>query len=157
MTKTSSKIQVSVVRETAKALLVQDADGREGWIQRRWLSADSTVKAETFEKAVASAEERKADKQAAQDFRNNFHQIIVVRETEKAVGCEIHFDLCDIERNATRMVWFPKSRCQRTDDGWAAQGWMILAKEDEARAEVYNGGRVGSVIIEVGCTGSYSY
>lgn len=50
------KIKYEIVSQTTKALLIE-ANGRRGWIQKRW-GKDGMVKKETFEKAADSFEEQ---------------------------------------------------------------------------------------------------
>lgn len=131
-----ARIQVAVARETAKALLVE-AEGRQGWIQRRWLAADGTVSAATFEKAVAGAQERREEaarqreaEAAERQFRDSFHRVPVVRESERAVAAEIVVEFAGAESG--KLVWFPKSLLGGGDGVAEVPGWLIREKVAEA-------------------------
>lgn len=128
----TTKINVTVIRETAKALLVKDEAGRQGWIQRRWF-ADGVVSSTTFEKAVSHAAERAesaardADRaREARDFANAEHAVRVVRESEKAVACEIVVEFAGDEE--AKLVWFPKSMIGGADGVALIPGWLITSK-----------------------------
>lgn len=125
-----SRIQVQIVRETPKALLIA-ANGHEGWIQRRWLAADSTVSVSTFNKAAAKSAARRADNTSIRAWKDAYHPVAVVGETEKAVLCnasmEIYIAASSMARGHKEGVWFPKSLLR---DG-AAPGWLLLKKSAE--------------------------
>lgn len=130
-----TRIQVTIVRSTPKAHLVQDTTGRTGWIQARWLAADSTVSATTFEKAVASAADRAASQQRKSDFeaaekqfRNNWHLVEVAKETEKAVAAKITI-LAPGGFEEEALVWFPKSAIGGGENFAEIPGWMIRDRE----------------------------
>ncbi len=133
----SQRTQVSVVRETARALLVEAA-GQQGWIQRRWLRADGTVSADTFQKAVASNQARKAELAAERqaeasfrEFKNSSHLVTIARQTEKAIACEVELELAGC--HTTKIVWFAKSCCEPGEaEGTAlVPGWLIVEKHRE--------------------------
>lgn len=135
----TTKINVTVIRETAKALLVADQAGREGWIQRRWC-ADGMVSAATFEKAVEHAAERKESAarevefaKAAREFANSDHAVPVVKETEKAVACEIAVEFAGDEE--TKLVWFPKSAIGGAEGVALIPGWLLNAKIEELQSK----------------------
>lgn len=134
-------MQVTIVKSTVKAHLVQNAAGQQAWIQARWLKADGTVSDSTFIKGALKIQVKKDQDEALKAFKNEFHAIQVARESEKAVAITVRIDLCDIERDITRLVWLPKSQLK---DG-AAPGWLLLAKRAELRDELRN---AGSAIIE---------
>lgn len=132
-----NRITVEIVKSTAKAHFVKDAAGRTGWIQARWLKADFTVSAETFENAVCSAQERAADLSAQieaekieRNYRDSYHAVRVARETEKAVACEIVIEFAGSEE--TKLVWFPKSLLGGGDGIAEIPGWLIREKISEA-------------------------
>lgn len=142
---TSTRTQVSIVRETAKALLVEAA-GQQGWIQRRWLRADGTVSGETFAKAVANnsarkqafAEERQAEAEF-RNFKNTSHLVTIAKQTDKAIACEVIVELAGCE--SAKLVWFAKSCCEPGEaEGTAlVPGWLIVEKHREA-VEGFSGG-----------------
>ena len=142
--RSASRVPVTVQRETKKALMIKAADGREGWIQRRWLRADGTVADSTLARAAEDHAARQGDRaraQAERDFRNEQHTVSVARRTEKAVAStmvvlEIGGD------EATRLCWFPLSCCTISDDGGHADvpGWLIRAKEEEVEQAAPRGG-----------------
>lgn len=132
-----SRIQVQIVRSTAKAHLIS-AEGKEGWIQARWLKADGTVAKATFEKAVTNAEERKeafASKRefeaAERAFRQASHAVRVARETEKAVAAEVLLSIPG-GFEETALVWFPKSAIEGGEGVAVIPGWMIRDREERA-------------------------
>lgn len=126
MTKATS-IAVSIIDETAKALKVQAADGRSGWIQRRWLRADGTVSADTFLKAAASTEQVRQASIARAEFKDGLHSFAAARETERAVAVQVEIDYIDVERDGRSLVWFPKSQVTNG----CLPGWLINAKKRE--------------------------
>lgn len=121
------KTQVTIERETAKAYLVADSQGRQGWIQKRWLR-DGQVNSETFEKAVATQEKEAAWKERCAAWKEDFHPVTVTRETEKAIAIEIVFERCDGEKEISRFMWFPKSQVR---NGNEVPGWLLAAKNRE--------------------------
>jgi len=116
---------VKTERETKKAYLVVDSAGRKGWLQKRWLAADSTVAAATFEKAVENYNERQAAETEAKAWQEASHELRPCRETEKAVAVEALFYGCNSEHLFNRLLWFPKSLLL---DGNKAPGWLIAKK-----------------------------
>ena len=121
-------MQVRIERETRKALLVS-AEGRQGWIQRRWYH-DGEVTAKVFERAAKECEEGQAAKAAHAAWKDGMHEIRVDRETEKAIATRVSFLSGDCEQSVDRLLWFPKSMC----DGNRAPGWMIESKVSEMKA-----------------------
>jgi hypothetical protein len=122
--------QVTIVTSTAKAHLVADAAGRQGWIQNRSLKADSTVNTTTFDKAAAEFTGRVQAKAEAAAFANDFHLIgLVQRETDKAIAVQADWDEHCSDQSGKSLVWFPKSQLV---DG-QAKGWLIEAKARELR------------------------
>lgn len=124
---------VEVVRSTDKAHLVRDAEGREAWIQKRWLRADGTVNSATFSRQAAEKATRLADKAAkgAADraFKNDLHPVMAARESEKAIAVEARWENFASDQSGKRLVWFPKSQVK---DG-KVPGWLIQAKAKEMR------------------------
>lgn len=51
MARSTTHLQVQILKSTPKAHLVE-ANGRQGWMQARWLREDGTVSATTFAKAA---------------------------------------------------------------------------------------------------------
>ena len=126
----TKRITVTVTKETKKALLVTDGV-RTGWIQRRWLRAeDSTVSAETFEKSATHNAEVQARHAAFVDYKNAMQPLTVVRETEKAVAIEFSIDFAGSIHST--LAWFPKSCCEKSEAGYSAPGWMVIAKQHDA-------------------------
>ena len=131
---TKSRVEVEIIRSTAKAHLVRAADGREGWIQRRWLAADGTVGEGTMDRADASrqaaARKREAEK-AERVWRDSLHLVRIARQTEKAIAVSAPFEFAgDVDET---LLWFPKSQCQPGEERGTAfvPGWLIAAKIDE--------------------------
>ena len=125
------RIQVTVEQETKKALLVS-AEGKKGWIQRRWARDDMTVKRETFEKSAADFEANAEIREFTNNWKNEYHPFpsdLVVRETEKAVALEATVVCEHTDQWHTRLAWFPKSQIKEN----TIPGWLILKKIDELR------------------------
>ena len=122
------RIVVDIVGETAKASKVRDAQGREAWVQDRWLKEEAdgtlTVSASTFDKQAEAHGEAEA-------WREGFHGLTVVRESEKAIAVEVALSV-DGTGTGTTLAWFPKSRCKEEDGVWMAQGWLIRRNLGEA-------------------------
>jgi hypothetical protein len=145
----SEAIKVEIVKETAKAYLVKDSAGREGWIQRRWLRADGTVIAATFERSAASKIERQQQRDgafaAAKAFRNEAHRVSVARETEKAIGVTaVYGDGAFVHEGLEKLVWFPKSQVREGK----VPGWLILAKARELGESLIGGCNHLSILVE---------
>ena len=122
--------QVTIVKSTAKAHLVADTTGRQGWVQNRSLKADSTVNTTTFDKAAAEFTGRVQAKADAAAFANEFHSIgLVQRETEKDVAVQADWSEECSDQAGKATIWFPKSQLV---DG-QAKGWLIEAKARELR------------------------
>jgi hypothetical protein len=131
-----SRIHVTIVRSTAKAHLIE-ADGRQGWIQKRWLKDDGTVSAETFEKSAANHAQREAARQEEREweakereFKDTLHRVRIVRQTEKAIATEVILRVPGGFEEPT-LVWFPKSRVAIDGDVAEVPGWMIREREWE--------------------------
>ena len=134
------RTKVQIEKETKKAYLVIDSEGRKGWIQKRWLAADSTVSQTTFEKAVGFIKERQASESEAKEWSNSYHKILEVkRETEKAVAVEVNFDAYNLERDFSRLIWIPKSLIK----DMAVQGWFLAKKIHEEAEELTERIRTG--------------
>lgn len=142
---TQDRIPIQIVKSTPKAHLVADSEGRQGWIQKRWLGADNTVAAATFDKAVANQiarqadfEARQADQAAERAFCNAMHAVPVARQSERAVAAEVVVELGGCR--TPRLVWFCKSQCGNAGRPGLVlvPGWLIRAKERE-ECEGYRG------------------
>ncbi len=127
----ADRTAVTIVKSTDKAHLIEDDDGRQGWIQKRWLRDDNTVGTKTFDRSIESKTTREAEskrlRELASEFRNDFHPIKIVRETEKAVAATASWMDGYCVNEGEQLAWFPKSQVQ---DG-AVPGWLILAKARE--------------------------
>lgn len=128
-----SKVNVSVVRETAKAVLVQNVKGEQGWIQKRWLK-EGLVSVATFEKAVASFNAHAAEKQNEREWNNTWFPVQILGETEKAIKVSVQLELCHVEQTRFVDVYIPKSQVTNGQ----VKGWLLLAKAKEA-SEKYRG------------------
>ncbi len=80
---------IKIVKETKKALFIEK-DGKQTWIQRRWLRADNTLTA-AGEKSMLSAKPAEVLKAEFED-KKEWDNVCadVVGETEKAYKVEIH-------------------------------------------------------------------
>lgn len=145
------QIEVEVKRETAKAALVI-GNGQEFWVQKRWLK-DGKVSEKVYEGATkrqAEAEEAKADWEA---YRNGYHSIAVVRETEKAVASFVNVSLYGDPWGRDVLAWFPKSQVQ---DGNKVQGWLIDAKLKQVGRDLIGGHNHYSLDVEIAIDGDDS-
>lgn len=136
------RVDVSVVKETAKAALIKDEQGREGWVQKRWLK-DGHVSESVLEKAVASNEERKRSYERQRAWKNTPQPATREpdRETAKAIGYQLEVEIpssaSSLQGYTTkRMAWFPKSQAKKIDGKWAIPGWLIDARENDIAQEV---------------------
>ena len=120
-------MKVTIERETRKALLVA-ANGRKGWIQRRWYK-DGHVSDKTFERAATEYEEREAQKAAHAAWRNEYHEIVVYEMTDRAISTRVRFCSGDCEQEVTRLLWFPRSMVRGSNH---VPGWMIEQRVDDA-------------------------
>lgn len=125
------RTKVQIERQTEKAYIIIDSQGRKGWIQKRWMAADGSVSEKTLIKSAENFKQRQASRDEAKEWANSYHRIIEVkRETEKAVAIEVNFDAYNLERNFRRLIWIPKSMMK----DMAVQGWL-LAKKIHQQAE----------------------
>lgn len=125
-----TKMQVEIIKSTQKAHLVQNAEGRQAWIQARWLRADGTVSDETFNKGAAAIEQNKADEAAAKEFNNGLHEIVeIAKESEKAIAINAHWENFASDQSGYALVWFPKSQVKNN----RLPGWLLKAKAKELK------------------------
>lgn len=126
----ANRVKVSVEKETKKALLVS-ADGKKGWIQKRWADADMTVSSKTFEKAACEFEQSQKDREADRAWRQAYHALPaeIERETEKAIALKATLHCVHTDQVVSRLAWFPKSQIKNN----AVPGWLIDCKVDELR------------------------
>lgn len=98
---TTTRVQVTIVSETEKALRVE-LEGKQFWIQRRWLNeADSTISKKMADETLAEAEIR--------ETKETRFRFTAARETEKAVMAMM--ETIDNAGNINvNQVWFPKSQ-----------------------------------------------
>jgi len=142
-----NKTMVKVEKETKKACLVSNSNGRKGWIQKRWLGSDSSVSVKTFDNSCKKFEENQAAYEAGRQWLNELHPVEFCRETEKAVAAEASLDFYNVEKNLTKLVWFPKSQIK---DG-KIPGWLIRCKKRELEEQIEQEGisnRMGGFFIE---------
>lgn len=144
------RINVEIVRSTTKAHLVKGQDGREGWIQARWLREDGTVSSSTFEKAVQNKTEfvdtKKAAREYEQNFKQEYHQIDILGESEsgKAVSVQVVFtDSAYVNEGSTKRIWLPKSQIR---DG-KCPGWLLKAKAREFGENIIGSKNHFSIIV----------
>jgi hypothetical protein len=103
---------------------------------------DGTISAAMLEKKSAEIKAEQESAARASAFKNGYHELARIdEETEKAVGIKVTFDLCDVEKDAARTLWFPKSMMK---DG-KFPGWMICKKFYEAGDEL-RARNLGSVL-----------
>jgi hypothetical protein len=118
----------TIVKSTAKAHLLQTADGRETWIKAAWLRADGTL-TPAGEKALGLAKTREEAKKL-----NDFVFIKTVsRETDKAVGVKIQFATAKSNFNNVydSLIYFPKSLIKCIDGIDALPSWVVNKKLSE--------------------------
>ncbi len=75
------------------------------------------------------------------EYNDSYHDIRVVRESDKAVALEVSVDFCDFEKSRVKLAWIPKSVLQNAQ----APGWILDAKLSELTSEASSAGR-GSVV-----------
>lgn len=118
--KMTSELTINITKETKKALYVELSDGRQGWIQRRWMRADGTL-------TPAGEANLKSPAQIEEDRKPKFVTLKVIRESEKAVLAR--FDAIDILGNDLDVdLWVPKSQL---DSEGRAPCWLIEKKATE--------------------------
>lgn len=128
------KIAVEIVKETKKAKLVKDSEGREAWVQNRSFN-NGLVNQEVFEKGVEFLAGRAQESAERKEFNDNLHPVTVDWESEKAIGVdyEAEFVQASSMYHTKRVrVFFPKSQCVYMDGAWHVKGWMLEAKKAEA-------------------------
>ena len=133
-TKTKARIQVTIERETAKAVLVAAGDQR-AWVQRRWHREDGTVAAGTFARQADEyliRERMRQTRQAEHHFRADLHRVEIAKQTDAAIAVEILISFAGVDSDPA-LVWFAKSICERRDDGAYVPGWLIREREQEVQ------------------------
>jgi hypothetical protein len=123
-------MQVTIIKSTAKAHLVENAAGQQAWIQARWLKADGSVSDDTFNKSASALAKSKAEAEAEKEFKNSYHPLgEISKESEKAVAIQAHWENFASEQSGSALVWIPKSQIK---DG-AVPGWLLQAKARELK------------------------
>lgn len=141
------RTKVKIEKETKKAYLVSDPEGRRGWIQKRWIDNNSTVNSMTIEKSVQEFKSRRDAHDEYQAWANSNHKVVSIkRETGKAIAAEAVFDAYNIEKTITKLLWIPKSLVN--DDG--VPGWFIAKKITELEDEFYLEHNTGMMLMSVG-------
>lgn len=133
-------IKVEIVRETTKAKLVA-FESQQVWVQNRSFK-DGFVKKELFAKKVQETAQYNKDKEAYKEFMSApipMEKLVVVKETDKAVCIRINVDFCDIEKDKSLDLWFPKS--------WTLNRSTINRKAEEKINEIW-GNKLGSWVLE---------
>jgi len=139
-----NRVEISIIKETHKACLVE-AEGKKGWVQKRWLRADNTVAANTFAKAVESHTSAQAHRDKIKAFQDGYHCLEIERETDKAVAVKAFCEECVSDQVITRLAWFPKSVMREGK----IPGWLI----DRKREEIYESVKkphIRSIIVTIG-------
>lgn len=131
--KTEVKFKVNIEKETAKAVFV-NVEGVRGWLPKAWVKGG-----EISEKVFAGLKEKAQEAEDQREWKNDFHKLAVVKESEKAVAVMAEAVRIDGEWEKGFMVWFSKSVCRCNDGEWKAPGWLLLKKFDEARQTVPSG------------------
>lgn len=122
------RIELKEIKQTRKAMLVQDASGRTAWIPKRWIREDMTVKVETFEKATGEYAAIQAVREEDKAFRDSYHDLgKIARETEKAIAIGVTIFEEHTDQSINRQAWFPKSLLRYGK----APGWFIEKKANE--------------------------
>lgn len=130
---TNTKHHIDIIRTNDKgtASLCRDDQGREGWVQTRWIK-DSQVSDRVWTQAVDEQAERAARRNADREFKDAYHTVKVAGETDKAIRCDLVLDLTNVEKEVAVSVWFPKSML---DGEGRVPGWMIAKRLDDAFLE----------------------
>ena len=139
-------MKISIIHSTKKAHLVEDSQGRKGWLMNRSVKNGDTVVEKTFLKAVerfATAEvakkERDIAKKAERELMNSFMEVTPDFETEKAVLLKVEAYEESTDQQFVLKAWLPKSMLQ---DG-KAPVWMVnkkLTEEIYGLKNRFNGG-----------------
>jgi len=140
------RTKIQIERQTKKAFLISDGNGRKGWIQKRWMDADGTVAEKTLARADENYRQHQAAYAEAKEHANSYHKIInQVRETEKAIAVKVVLEFCDVEKIYSKLIWIPKSLLKDN----TVPGWFVNKKLNELLEEYrMDFSRYGSVIID---------
>lgn len=106
-----TKVSVEIVRETRKAKLVRDAQGREAWVQNRSYK-EGLVNESVFEKGVEFLAERAEEAEEARIFNESMHTLDVVWESEKAIAIDREADFVaasSLYHTKRVRVFFPRA------------------------------------------------
>ena len=137
MTK-ARKIAVEIVKETKKAKLVKDAEGREAWVQNRSYK-DGLVNEAVFEKGVQFLADRDEAYAAHKEYNEALHTVFVAWENEKTIGVDFMVEstiASSLYHEKRVRAFFPKNMCVFEDGRWQVKGWLLEAKKDEALAKL---------------------
>lgn len=141
------KITVTVNHTTykkgkAKAHLVQDEQGRQGWIMAKSLNENNEVNEATFEKAVenfVTPEQKEAERQAERDADNAMIDVADFIEGESASGKAVYMTAEWAEEHTDqageKRIYFPKSMVKNG----ALPQWMLNKKAAEIREDFHGG------------------
>ena len=126
-----TKIEVKIVKETKKAKLCEDAQGRQAWVQNRSYK-DGFVNKKTFDKGVAWLVEQVKAKQAKAErlkgFVNLIHCIEGVTSSGKAEFLTLEFWEEYTDKRFVRKLFLPVS--MKNEYG-AYPAWFLEKKVDE--------------------------
>lgn len=136
----AKKIQVQVIKNTRKAVLVQDPEGRKAWVQNRSFK-NNEVNEATFEKSTKFFKRMDTAKTNKKDWANGFHHVDIIKSTEKAIACRISMNLEVVDQTRYETVWIPKSLCKDiAETSVRVAGWFIFKKIDELKQKYYGKG-----------------
>ncbi len=118
---TTPRIHTEILEERRKALLVRAADGRTGWIQRRWRRADGTVSSPVLAKAAAKRGEWAVERQEGRDASKvSFALPKADWENGRSLGFDVIGWNAGRQSDWSQRVFVPKTRCEQRDGVWYA-------------------------------------
>jgi SH3-like domain-containing protein len=125
-----NKTNVEIVKETAKAKLVQDSEGRQGWVMNKSYS-DGLVNSKTFEKSVEKMAGFKSLVEEKKEADKSFAPIIEIKKsTDKAVCLSAFWEEEITDQTGYRDIWIPKSLLNEHE---AVPVWFLRKKATELR------------------------
>lgn len=145
-----TKINVNIIRETKKAKLVEDSEGRQAWVQNRSYS-EGLVNQQTFEKGVEFLKARAAVEAERREYNGNLQMVEAAWESEKAIGVDYTAEFVaasSMHQTKRVRVFLPKSQLVHVDGKWQVKGWMLEAKKQEALDKIQPSNSNGWVYVD---------
>ncbi len=123
-------MEYHIIRETKKALLIENVDEVSFWIQRRWMRADGTLTPAGAAAENAAYEEIENPQEQQEPEAVKILASEVLAETEKAVRVSAFVEYSGVD--AQIRIWLPKSQLIERDGlDFTVPAWLAEAKASD--------------------------